>query len=616
MPTKATESIKILLGSLLGTPHVSPEIDKGPVAITRPFTLASGTDMQDPLLKEIMESDMRGLKTPLELMRHYADGLNRQTSYDGIDRKLDKLFLCGRVPETLDGYYHGVTIGLKTGLDSFNLLTGLTERLGLGHLDPAQVFYATLLSKTSPWAGKNFKKIDSARLAELADGMEEPEETAYLGINSFRKDNNDVVNNIAGYLLSTIIDLDGVPPPSSGQSSWINAKGGFFIAKKQTSVDPQHPEKEVIALNYRWKGLGNKYPNKLLIDEIVEIAGGLYLGKLYYATAVNRLLSDFDPTVDKKDYGYRGFGYFLLMDDSWLHEKDMLFPGLTYKLADNLPAKFEQFRFIDSQTCASAVKLPKDKTVLHHLKELSDGVKAGKSTEEQYFGNLHDLFLCGEPPKGISGFLHGGVVAFKSNGFLKTFGTNVLNDLWPLARPFSPWTGKTFTEVPPDVVRKYIGDDARHYADKGPVILGTNTYRMDLDLSLPATVLIENLDKAGMVVEYPDDREKAAGIYVKGFYFMADFSGSVAGDCAGKEVLQFNYRWPAFHTISPDNLCIDELVRIAEGLYLGQLLYSTRPEVKYSPDKDPSEYGYENFGYFVLMDDEWHAIGEFISFDK
>ncbi|MBI3355108.1 MAG: hypothetical protein HY034_09520, partial [Nitrospirae bacterium] len=157
--------------------------------------------------------------------------------------------------------------------------------------------------------------------------------------------------------------------------------------------------------------------------------------------------------------------------------------------------------------------------------------------------------------------------------------------------------------------------DAEHYNGKDPVIIGTNTYRKELGLSLPITTFIENLDKIGMVVEHPDEREKDEGIYVKSFHFIAANGGSVNPECKGKEILQFNYRWSGFHTMPPDSLCIDEIVSIAEGLYLGQLLYSTRPEIAYNPDKDPAIYEYENFGYFMLMDDEWYAIKEFILFD-
>jgi hypothetical protein len=591
-------------------------LEEAAVTLSRPFTLIVGCDMKNPVLRKIMDEDIKGMDTPLKLMKHYADILNKEKSYGDIDDKLDALFLCGKVPESVNGYYHGITISLKTGIESHDILSEIGSRLIGDKIDPLQIFYGRLLSKSSPWAGKNFKELDKKKLAEMTDGFEKGEVATYLGINSFRKNNKDFVNNLSGYALSAVIDMDDVPVPDKIQRSWIYAKGGLFIAKRQMSVDPEHPEKEVIALNYRWKSLGNMFPNRLLIDEIVQIAEGLYLGKLFYATALKYIAADYDPGVSLQGYKYRNFGYFLLMDDTWLHEKNMLFPELAYKMADNLPKKFGAFNFISSPECkAKSLDADKGRTIIHYLQELSKGVKEGTEPEEKYFNEMHKLFICGQRPDGIKGFLHGGVVAFKRGGFLKKIDKNILNELWPAVRPFSPWTGKTFTSSSLEGIRKYIGNDADYYKGKEPVIIGTNTYRKELGLSLPATAFIENLDKIGMVVEYPDEKEKDEGIYVKSFYFIAANSKSVNPECKGKEVLQFNYRWPKFHTMPPDNLCIDELVCIAEGLYLGQLLYSTEPKVEYSPENDPSIYKYENFGYFMLMDDEWYAIKEFITFD-
>ena len=583
--------------------------------LSRPFTLIKGRNLKDPLLIGVM-NDIQGMNTPLQLMKHYADVLNKSSSYGNIDEKLDKLFLYGRTPESLDGYYHGITLSLKTGIESHGILSEISSRLGLDKIDPLQIFYGRLLSKTSPWAGKHFKKLDKKKLGEMTDGFDKGEETAYLGINSFRKDNKNFMNNLSGYILSAVISMEGVPGPEEKQRSWIYSKGGLFIAKKEKSVDPEHPEKEVIALNYRWNSLGNRFPNKLLIDEIVEIADGLYLGKLYYATALKYISMGYNPIISREEYKYRNFGYFLLMDDSWLHEKNMLFPDLAYSLADNLPQKFTSFHFTDSPECkVKKIDVGEGKTILHYLQTLSRGVREGKESEDQYFAELHKIFLCGERPDGIQGFLHGGVVAFKSSGFLKKLGRNILNELWPVVRPFSPWTGKTFTTSSLEGIRKYIAKEADHYKGMDNIIIGTNTYRKELGLSLPVTAFVEHLDKIGMVVEYPEEKERDEGIYVKSFYFIATHSKSVNPECKRKDVLQFNYRWPEFHTILPDNLCIDELVRIADGLYLGQLLYSTEPGIKYSPETDPAVYKYENFGYFLLMDDEWHSIKDFILFD-
>jgi hypothetical protein len=587
-----------------------------PEWLKRPFTLADDCDMDDPLIRVIMDEDLQGLDTPLGLMQRYAAQLNESTSHGNIDEKLDKLFLCGRTPEPLDGYYHGVTISLKTGSDARQKLSGICSRLESNAIDPLQIIYGRLLSKTSPWAGKNFTKLNSQKLSEMTEGFETGEVETCLGTNSFRRANKDFVNNLAGNVLSTVIDMEGVPGPGAQQHSWIFAKGGLFLAKRQESVDPMHPLKEVIALNYRWKSLGNKFPNKLLIDEIVEIAKGLFLGQLFYATSLKHITREFDPQVKKEDYKYRSFGYFLLMDDSWEHEKNMIFPDLAYKLADDLPEKFTNCYLIDSPQSETVKKdMAGKKTILHFIQDLSKGVTKDSETESTYFDKIHQLFMCGRLPKEINGFYHGGVVAFKSSGFLKKLGKNILNDLWPVIRPFSPWTGKTFTSVSVDKIKKYIGTDAGYYKNATPLILGTNTYRKELDLSLAITAFIEHLDAIGMAVEYPDEDEKQEEIYVKSFFFVAANAPSLNPACNAKNVLQFNYRWPELHTMPPDHLCMDELVQIADGLYLGQLLYSVNPKLPYSPEKEASAYQYEHFGYFMLMDEDWWSIKEFICFD-
>jgi hypothetical protein len=65
----------------------------------------------------------------------------------------------------------------------------------------------------------------------------------------------------------------------------------------------------------------------------------------------------------------------------------------------------------------------------------------------------------------------------------------------------------------------------------------------------------------------------------------------------------------------PDRYCIDELVQIAEGLYLGQLMYATELLRPYEPTVPAQEYRYEMFGYFLLMTEDWHQIRLRIGFD-
>ncbi|NBQ70353.1 MAG: hypothetical protein EBU46_16570 [Nitrosomonadaceae bacterium] len=72
------------------------------------------------------------------------------------------------------------------------------------------------------------------------------------------------------------------------------------------------------------------------------------------------------------------------------------------------------------------------------------------------------------------------------------------------------------------------------------------------------------------------------------------------GDAAARAISQ------EFH---PD----DEIVEIADGLYLGQLIYSTALDKPFHSSVDPAEYRYQLFGYFLLLDDAWQyhrlAIG-------
>jgi len=167
-----------------------------PKWLKRPFTLSSDCVMDAPLIRVIMDEDLKGLDTPLGLMKSYADQLNEATSHGSIDEKLDMLFLSGRTPEPLDGYYHGVTISLKTGTDARDKLSGICSLFDGDVIDPLQIIYGRLLSKTSPWAGKNFTKLNPQKLSEMTQGFETGDVATCIGINSFRRANKDFLNNL------------------------------------------------------------------------------------------------------------------------------------------------------------------------------------------------------------------------------------------------------------------------------------------------------------------------------------------------------------------------------------------------------------------------------------
>ena len=170
---------------------------------------------------------------------------------------------------------------------------------------------------------------------------------------------------------------------------------------------------------------------------------------------MKQLFKEYDPAIGNEEYEYRNFGYFALMDDSWVREKDALFPELAYSVTENLDEKFTTFAFEDRPECwAIREELGDRATILHYLQDIYERIQKGDSFKDEYFEELHRIFMCGKRPDGISGFFNGAVVSFKNGGFLKKFDRSVLNDLYPAVRPFSPWTGKTFAKTTVKDIKK------------------------------------------------------------------------------------------------------------------------------------------------------------------
>lgn len=72
----------------------------------------------------------------------------------------------------------------------------------------------------------------------------------------------------------------------------------------------------------------------------------------------------------------------------------------------------------------------------------------------------------------------------------------------------------------------------------------------------------------------------------------------------GKAVYQLNYRWPDLGPVYPMTRLIDEIVRIDEGIYLGQLVFAMQ---HYSlgtfalPNGQPISIG-DNYPYHSIID--------------
>jgi len=82
-----------------------------------------------------------------------------------------------------------------------------------------------------------------------------------------------------------------------------------------------------------------------------------------------------------------------------------------------------------------------------------------------------------------------------------------------------------------------------------------------------------------------------------------------------RQVFQFHYRYPLIGGPAPIGYCLDELVEIADGLFLGQLIYATALHLPFNSGIDPANYAYQLFGYFVLLDDTWEQHRQTIRLD-
>jgi hypothetical protein len=243
--------------------------------------------------------DLEGRSSILDMLRFYQAELVEDASpgnaYLG---RLAWLFAHGQ-PVNLRGHYYGITLVLRQGDSPFggilNLLWGRT------------------VGPVSPWAGKSFAHAAKQMMSDYTGGAEPSSLPVFLGINCFSRVAESFWNTAGIEFMTLWVGLREAPP-SEKERYGYERKGGLFISREAESVDPGNPGKKVLQLNYRWPKLGNPLPLSVLIDEMVEIAEGLYLGQLLFASDI---LTKYDSARPSSDYRYVHYGYFLLMDESW-----------------------------------------------------------------------------------------------------------------------------------------------------------------------------------------------------------------------------------------------------------------------------------------------------------
>lgn len=571
------------------------------------LTTLRNVDVEDDLVKQI-KGDLEGKASILEMMKEYMMALENELDNNALPyRKLHRLFEIGSAPDCMDGHYYGVTIGLRTGG-----LRGVAAEYGnlLGYL------WGAAIGGVCPWVGKTFKPMAEGDRIQVVGDTVPDDVNVYRGINHFNIIEKSPINVAANSLLTFMWQLKETPEVERLQYGH-ERNGGHFASYRAQSIYDKTP-REVFSLNYRYSGLDNFPPLIYLIDELVEIADGLYLGQLLFAT--DRLLDRYDPKERKEIYRYHHFGYFLLFREDWNVEAKRLFPHLEMSnaavttsivpsvITTTVPEKFTRLTLADppdgdvDPALMNEIRkdLANSETIIHILKSYSDDLAVNPDTKSVTSRKLHTLFNAGVGPTVMDGFYRGALVWWQGEELLANVSS--LTTAWQMMRSFSPWTGKRFYPI----TRERLLEITDGYEKMDvPTFWGTNTqvFRTAREQTIRKLMEIASV----WVEEATAEERRLYGYHAHSFFFIGKSAESVMPQNKGKRVFQFNYRWKALRTPPPDNYCIDEIVQIAEGLYLGMLNYATNLIKPWDPDANPSEYRYKLFGYFLLMDEEWHV---------
>jgi hypothetical protein len=584
------------------------------------LTCLQQADSNDELVKQIA-ADLSAASSILEMIKDYMTLLHGSADNNAPPlRKMAKLFELGNTFDSLDGHYYGIAPGLRTGD-----LHGAAAEFGnlVGFL------WGEMIVGACPWAGKSYMSMTGEDRANVV-GTTVPDDIRVLrGINHFNRIEGAPVNIAANTLLTFMWHLEKATDAEKAQYGYAR-KGGHFAAHRAASVWPGTP-REVFRLNYRYHGLRNYPPLTYLIDEMVQIADGLYLGQVLFAT--EHLLEQFKPEADPTHYRYQNFGYFLLFEPYWNAEAQRLFPFLEMPNAavpaqgssPAVPSPLPPDKF-STLTLASPQDGDVDEDLLNQvrtdignsgdimrmLKSYSDALMKEHATASPFFDKLHTLFNAGITPEAMNGFYRGALVSWQSEGLLAPFHENTINIAWQATRFFSPWTGKKFNPIDATELAKWTDGGEPMGSEPAWNCSNTVVFR-----TLKEKFTHQCMKIAGVRTENATPEEhQQYGYDAHTFFFIGQrYKPSLLLENKGKKVFQFNYRWKALKNIPPDCFCIDEIVQIADGLYLGQLIYATDWLKPWNPNTPIADYKYKLFGYFLLMDEEWHQRRLRIGFD-
>ena len=315
----------------------------------------------ETLLREGPADDMYALLAGYQ--RILADNRQRRR-WPGLHARLQTLFQCGS-EAVLDGPMIGVTLSIRD-TDWFRKAAGLAghDRSLLASVELMATAWNMTFADTGLWMGKTFEPVAREVVADRTGDQDimalyDPESTR-IGRNFFREPPDpDLVQGLGLPYLTRFWHLR--PRPTSTDAEMFGGRllagnlekeksipysmtGGIFLANPGTSVVPEMNGRRVYQLNYRWPRLHPAFPVTLLIDELVRIDEGIYLGQLVFASrhfSLGELPLATDPEKSlvlgepytgegRVDYGYQNNGYFLMLDPAFARQvyADTAFPQL------------------------------------------------------------------------------------------------------------------------------------------------------------------------------------------------------------------------------------------------------------------------------------------------
>ena len=398
---------------------------------------------------------------------------NRQRlQWPAIHDKLRTLFMCGNAAP-LDGPMVGIPVSIRDS-DFFrkNAEQFGQERSLIAGIEVLATAWNATFADTSLWMGKTFEPVSRDTVSKkcrdnpkvMADYNEK---ITRIGRNFFREPpDRNLIHALGLPTLTAAWHLKDRPASTDAtgfdgallQANLEKEKaipysktGGIFLADMGKSVVPEMRGKQVYSLNYRWPDLQPAYPMTCLIDEIVQIDDGIYLGQLVFATkhfeigAVDlpfkpvALGEPYAPDTDGPDYGYQNNGFFLMMDPAYATHIYSAFPQLRPRPGEigykeqgyAQPAAAVAFdnanRWQDDSalqkkfttlTTASSPRsddgdihelLHENESVLQMLKRISLDISEQANPEDRlgYFEPLHRLFRAGIAPTVKNGLFQG-----------------------------------------------------------------------------------------------------------------------------------------------------------------------------------------------------------------